>query len=122
MKDITSRDEVNHLVTSFYQNVLEEVMLAPVFVATLGADMSNHYERMTDFWEDQILGTFKFDGNPMKVHLELAEKFNLDNDQFDIWLRIFHSTVDEQYVGPNADKAKEQAMNIATVMRVKMNL
>ena len=122
MKDINSREDVYNLVTTFYQNVLEEVMLAPVFIATLGNDMNPHYERMTDFWEDQLLDSFKFDGNPMKVHLEMAHKFNLDNDQFDIWLQLFNMTVDSLYAGPKAEKAKEQATNIATVMRVKMNL
>ena len=95
-------------------------MLAPVFVTTLGADMTDHYERMADFWEDQVLGTSKFEGNPMQVHLELAEKFNLDSDQFDVWLKLFNAAVDGLFAGPNAEKAKLQAANISTVMRVKM--
>ena len=122
MKDISTRPDINLMVSSFYESVLEEVMLAPVFVSTLGADMTSHYERMADFWEDQILGSAKFEGNPMQVHLELAEKFNLDSDQFDVWLRLFNSTVDKLFVGPNAEKAKLQAENISTIMRVKMKL
>ena len=122
MKDISNRPDINLLVSTFYESVLEEVMLAPVFVATLGADMTAHYERMTDFWEDQILGTSKFSGNPMQVHMELAEKFNLDSDQFDTWLRLFNTAVDNLFSGPNAEKAKVQASNISTVMRVKMKI
>ena len=121
-KDLNSREDVQLMVKTFYENVFEDVMLAPIFISSLGNDMAPHYARMTDFWEDQILGTFKFEGNPMKVHMELAERFSFDNDLFDIWLKLFNLNVDSLFVGENADKAKEQAANIATVMRLKMKV
>jgi hemoglobin len=121
-KNLDSREDVQIMVKCFYESVFEDVMLAPIFMASLGEDMAPHYARMTDFWEDQILGTFKFQGNPMKVHIELVERFSFDNDLFDIWLRLFNHNVDSLFVGENADRAKEQAANIATVMRLKIKI
>lgn len=108
------------MVTTFYESVFEDVMLAPIFIKSLGDDLDSHYSRMTDFWEDQILNTFKFEGNPMKVHLELAERFSIDSDLFDIWLNLFNINIDRLFEGENAEKAKEQAASIAMVMRLKM--
>jgi hemoglobin len=121
-KNLDSREDIQLMVKTFYESVFEDVMLAPIFITSLGKDVAPHYARMTDFWEDQILGTFKFEGNPMKVHMELAERFSFDNDLFDIWLRLFNLNVDSLFIGEYADKAKEQAANIATVMRLKMKV
>lgn len=119
-QDLTSRKDIQLMVTTFYESVFEDVMLAPIFIKSLGDDLDSHYSRMTDFWEDQILNTFKFEGNPMKVHLELAERFSIDSDLFDIWLNLFNINIDRLFEGENAEKAKEQAASIAMVMRLKM--
>ncbi|MFT4525681.1 MAG: hemoglobin [Bacteroidia bacterium] len=119
-EDFKSREDVNLMVKTFYESVFEDVMLAPIFITSLGNDLEPHYSRMTDFWEDQVLGTSNFEGNPMKVHMELAERFRIDNDLFDIWLNLFNLNVDSLFEGENAEKAKEQASNIAMVMRLKM--
>ncbi|MFT4681850.1 MAG: hemoglobin [Flavobacteriales bacterium] len=119
-EDFKSREDVNLMVKTFYESVFEDVMLAPIFITSLGDDLEPHYSRMTDFWEDQVLGSFKFEGNPMKVHMELSQHFKMDNDLFDVWLNLFTSTVDNLFEGENADKAKQQAINIATVIRLKM--
>mgnify|MGYP002637718955 CR=1 FL=1 len=119
-EDLKSREDVQLMVRTFYENVFEDVMLAPIFISVLGNNMDAHYSKMADFWEDQIFGSFKFEGNPMKVHIELSERFSIDSDLFDIWLNLFNLNVDQLFVGENAEKAKEQAGNIAMVMRLKM--
>ena len=121
--DIRTREDVELMVSSFYDNVMEDVMLAPIFISTTGIDMIKLHSRMSDFWEDQLFGTSKYDGNPMmKVHIKLSERIAINGDLFDIWLNLFNSTVNSNFEGSRASLAKEQALNIATIMRVKMRM
>ena len=39
---------------------------------------------------------------------------------FKIWLHHFNTTVDELFKGENAEKIKTQALNIATIMQIKI--
>ncbi|MFM9826562.1 hypothetical protein [Flavobacterium sp.] len=44
----------------------------------------------------------------------------LNPELFKIWLHHFFTTVDENFVGKNAEKIKTQALSIATIMQIKI--
>jgi hemoglobin len=56
----------------------------------------------------------------MRVHIDLHQKEPLTQAHFERWLAHFNATVDEMFVGPKAHLAKERALSIATVMRIKI--
>jgi hemoglobin len=68
----------------------------------------------------QLLQEGRYDGNPMKIHLDLHFQEPLTKAHFDRWLAHFNSTVDELFEGPKAHLAKERALSIATVMQIKI--
>jgi hemoglobin len=45
---------------------------------------------------------------------------HLSSELFKIWLRHFDTSVDDLFVGNNAEKIKTNALNIATVLQIKI--
>jgi len=61
-----------------------------------------------------------YTGNPMITHRKLNHVVSLSPDHFNRWLKLFLSTVDENFEGEKAELAKQRAMSIATVMQLKL--
>jgi hemoglobin len=55
----------------------------------------------------------------MKVHQDLHEKSAFKEEHFKQWIFLFKATVDDLFQGDNAEKIKQRATSIATVMTIK---
>lgn len=119
-KDIQSREDLNLLVRSFYDKLLVDDVVGYLFTKVIDLDLEAHFPRLVDFWEVQLLQSGRYEGNPMKVHLDLHQIEKLTKAHFDRWLELFNATVDAHFRGPKAHLAKERALSIATVMQIKI--
>ena len=54
--------------------------------------------------------------------MDVSEKEYLTPELFTIWLHHFNAAVDENFMGTNSEKIKTQALSLATVMQIKINL
>lgn len=115
--DITSRSEIIRLVDTFYDRVRDDDLLGPIFNDIAQVDWAAHLPRMYDFWESILFGQAVFKGNPLAVHLSLAERTPLTSVQFERWLAIFRGTVEQLFEGPLAGEAKARAARIAQVLQ-----
>jgi hemoglobin len=52
--------------------------------------------------------------------LDVNAKEHLTPELFKIWLNHFNNSVDENFKGENAEQIKNQALNIGTIMQVKI--
>lgn len=120
LADITGRDDVENLVHSFYRKVNEDSVLSPFFNDVAHIDWEKHLPRMVDFWENVLFGTGKYDGNPMLVHRQLHQKKALHHSDFEHWVNLFVTTVDELYAGEKAERIKQRARGIATLMEIRV--
>ena len=118
--DITTRLDIELLIKNFYDKLLEDEVVGFLFTETVQLNLQEHLPKLVDFWEDQLIGSHKYSGNPMKVHMNLHLKEPLTKEHFDRWLLNFNQTVDAQFSGPKAHLAKERALSIATVMQIKI--
>jgi hemoglobin len=118
--DIESREDLNLLVRSFYDKLLEDEVVGYLFTEAIDLDLEAHFPRLVDFWEVQLLHSGRYEGNPMKVHLDLHQIEQLTKAHFDRWLELFNATVDAHFAGQKARLAKERALSIATVMQIKI--
>jgi len=75
---------------------------------------------MFDFWENVLFHTGSYSRNPIRVHSDLNMLTPLKREHFEEWLRLWHRTVNELYEGPNAERIKQRASSIATVMQVNI--
>ncbi|MGX1928921.1 group III truncated hemoglobin [Flagellimonas sp. 2504JD4-2] len=116
-KQIETREDVNFLVTKFYEKVRKDVDIGHFFNDII-EDWPEHIEKLTNFWETNLFFVQKYKGNPLMVHAEVDEKKDqtITNEHFGIWLRYWIETIDTNFIGENAEKAKQRARNISVRM------
>ncbi len=120
MKDITTRADLFFLMTTFYQKLLADGRINFIFIEVAKIDLTTHIPIITDFWEQNILGTGSYKNNVLRVHRDLDEQSHLSPEHFLIWLSHFETTIDDYYAGENAEKMKTRALSIANVMKIKL--
>jgi hemoglobin len=74
-KDLENRADVALLVNTFYAKVRAHEALGPIFNKSIH-NWDEHLSRLTDFWETNLFFVRNYKGNPLKVHLEVDQKFN----------------------------------------------
>lgn len=120
-KDIENREDIRVLINTFYDTMLDDPLLGPIFTEVAQIQLSDHLPVLYDFWESVIFHSAKYKGNPMEVHLDLHEKHRLNKTHFDQWLGLFNESVDQLFEGEKATLAKERARSIAILMLMKIN-
>lgn len=116
-KDLQSDDDVILMVNTFYERVRADEILAPIFDDVARVDWETHLPRMYAFWEAVLFGKQGFKGDPLAKHRELALLTPLTSREFGRWVDLFHDTVDDLFLGPIAEGAKQRAERIAVVMQ-----
>jgi hemoglobin len=115
LQDILSRKDIEHLVDSFYGRVETNPVIGSLFS---GIDWVKHKPLMYSFWASMMLGEQTYRGNPFEKHIKLS----LTPQHFSEWLRLFDQTVDENFVGDQAEQIKDRARTIARVWQFKMGI
>jgi hemoglobin len=118
--DIENRDDVKLLVNTFYDKVKKNEMIGYIFNDIAKVNWDYHLPIMYNFWENILFFTGTYTGNPMKMHEKMHRVVNFTADQFNVWLKLFTSTVDELFEGEKAELAKQRAISIATLMQIKL--
>lgn len=109
-KLILTRDEIKILVDSFYDKVKQDSLIGPIFTVEAKVDWDHHLPKLYDFWEDLLLDSEKYNGRPFPPHFKLE----LKQEHFERWIKLFLTTVDENFEGLKAHEAKEKALRIAS--------
>lgn len=118
MKDISSKADIELLIKSFYSNLLNNDDMKHFFQKI---DFEKHLPRMIGFWDFIIFNTPNaYVGSLMPIHEHIHQIFPIEKRHFEIWLLTFEKTVDEYFLGPNAESAKNSALQIGATMRYKI--
>lgn len=115
--EIADRDDVDLLVRRFYQSVIPDDLLGPIFHA-MAVDWSVHIPKLVDFWAGRLLGEPGYIGNPVAAHQPVLDRSPFGDAELERWLELWEETVDELFVGPVADLAKERALGAAGAIRI----
>jgi len=119
-KDIKTRTDIERLVTSFYDKVKVDPVIGHIFTSVFKVKWERHLLLMYDFWDNILFFTGAYSGNPMESHQRLHKIFPLTEEHFNRWVALFMQTVDELFEGDKALLAKQRALSIATVMKIKI--
>jgi hemoglobin len=119
--DIQSRNDIELLVTRFYDKVTRDEIVGFIFNDVMKVNWEKHLPVMYNFWETVLLDAAKYSGNTMGVHFEVNRRIKLEEKHFTRWLQLFTSTVDELFSGKIAELAKKRAGSIASLMQFKMD-
>ena len=115
--DLDCRDNIRQFVQLFYQQLLADAQLAPIFLEVARIDLAEHLPRITDYWCKLLLGQRAYQRHTMSIHRQLHLKRPLHSADFQRWLACFTDTVDRHFAGERAERAKRLAGAIATNMR-----
>lgn len=120
-KDILNRADIEILVNTFYRKVLADKLLGFIFQDVAKVNWNLHLPVMYDFWENVIFYTGSYEGNPLHLHKHLHHITPLGRPHFDRWNKLFVSTVDGLFKGPNSELIKERALNISEIIRLQLD-
>ncbi|MBL7863521.1 MAG: group III truncated hemoglobin [Cyclobacteriaceae bacterium] len=115
MSDITRREDIVFLVDTFYDKVIADDLLSPVFAHV---DWPAHMPTMYSFWASLLLAEQSYRGNPYQKHVSLP----ITARHFRRWLKLFSQTVNQHFEGPKASEAIERAKAIASLFQHRMGL
>lgn len=118
-RDIENREDLLQLMQSFYKKLLADNSINYLFTDVAKIDLAHHFPVLVDFWDAVLFQSGTYQKNAMQPHIALHQKSPLLKHHFEIWLRYFKESVDEQFLGDNAFIIKERATSIATVMQIK---
>jgi len=120
LADITSRTDIEFLLTRFYERAFADDVIGFIFTEVTHLNLDKHMPVIASFWDDMLLGAHNYNGNPIKVHQEIDKLTELNEQQFNRWLFLWQITIDELFAGEKADEAKQRAGNIARIMMAKI--
>ena len=120
-KDIEDREDVKRLVDAFYEKMLKDEVLGHIFTTVVDIDLTAHLLHLYDFWESVLFQVGNYKRDVLEKHLELNHIHHLDESHFNLWLKYFNDTVDELFEGVNATGAKNRALSIAQIIKMKID-
>ena len=120
MRDIESREDLALLVRYFYDEMLQDQTLGPIFTEVARIDLDTHLPHLVEFWHSMLFLTGAYKKNVMNMHFDLHRKTALEKKHFDLWLHYFTRAVKENFSGPRSDLALERATSISLLMQVKI--
>lgn len=120
-KIIENRKDVSLLVRAFYAKVRQDEVLGPIFNGIV-SDWEEHFEKLIDFWENNLFFVDKYRGNPRTAHIEVDRKVGntIESQHFGRWLNMWFETIDENFEGLLADRAKNNARKMSTHLFLKI--
>ena len=120
MKDIQTQTDLCLLVDEFYKKLFADDAINYIFTDVVKIKIEEHLPILVTFWSQVILGTGGYANNLTQIHLDVNARSYLSSALFKIWINHFNTTVNENFGGENAEKIKTQALNLATVLQIKI--
>ena len=120
-QDVDSPEAIDELVECFYARVLEDEVLAPVFIDVAEIDLDRHLPRIKAFWRKMLLGHPDYSDNMVARHVAVHARERFRPEHFERWLSLFRASVDEHFEGPGADRARLLAERIAANLEKRLD-
>ena len=114
--DLDSPEHIRRFVQAFYAQLLNDERLAPIFLDVAQIDLQKHLPLICSYWEKLLLGGTDYRRHTMNIHRAVHSKQPLRKADFERWLQYFRQTVDNNFAGPHAERAKQVAEHVAISM------
>ena len=118
--DLDTPEQITRMVRHFYDKLLADETMAPLFLEVAGVDLREHLPTISLYWQKMLLGDKHYRNNTMAKHRAVNTKAPFSNAHFTTWLRYFVETVDAHFEGPYAEKAQNIARNVIKNLRKQL--
>ena len=68
-RDLDSPEAISDFVESFYNQLLADAELGPIFVDTAQIELEHHLPKIKAFWRKLLLGEIGYNNHMMNIHL-----------------------------------------------------
>lgn len=113
-----TEEMIRELVVTFYDRVLQDPELGPIFHKALSGRWSEHLALMVDFWSSIALRTARYSGKPQAAHFGL----DLTPEMFTRWLALFERTAGEIFAPDAAEFFVIRAQRIADSLQIGLGI
>ncbi len=113
-----TEEMIRHLVETFYDRVIRDPELGPIFHGALSGRWSRHLALMVDFWSSIALRTGRYQGKPQAAHMGM----NLTPELFSRWLALFEQTAMEILEPDVATFFVDRAGRIAESLQIGLGI
>lgn len=111
--DLDTPEAIHAMVQSFYDRLLNDPLMRPVFVDTAGINLAHHIPTIEAYWRKMLLGEKgAYTRNMVAKHAAVHARSPLRPEHFERWGEYFHETLDEQFSGPVTERAHRIADRI----------
>lgn len=101
------------MVVALYRELVMDNVLGPIFEDVAEVDWIEHIPQLIDYWCRVLLGDQSYRGTILNAHRHVHNQLAFTGEHFDLWYRLFTSTIDQQWSGSYAETAKGHAAKIA---------
>lgn len=119
-RDLRDRADIETFVQAFYTRLLVDPELAPLFLDVAAIDLDKHVPIICDYWQKLLFGDTSYQRHTMNKHRAIDAKHPFTKRHFALWTHYFIATMDGQFQGPVAEKAKRIALRIAHNMSERL--
>jgi hemoglobin len=114
-RDITTGNDVGVIVGRFYRSLIADPLLGPLF-ERYGVDWPTHIPKLERYWEHVLLGGTGSPVNTIAAHGPVQRATPFGRQLTDRWVELWEETIDDLYVGPVAERAKQRARDVARAL------
>lgn len=107
---------INRIIRAFYERAQQDPEIGPKFAGV--TDWEAHFARITDFWSSVMLGTGRYNGRPLPLHMPLG----LRSAHFARWLTLFEETACEHVSAATVALLMDKARRIASSMNMALEV
>lgn len=120
-KDIGTREELETFLWAFYKKAFADELIGRFFTKVVPLDLDIHVPIIANFWESVVFNKPNYRKNVMEVHQHIHHLSKIKKEHLDRWVKLFTSTLDENFEGSKTELMKQRAKSIATLMDIKLN-
>jgi hemoglobin len=113
-----TEEMIRQLVETFYDRVIRDPELGPIFHGALSGRWSRHLALMVDFWSSIALRTGRYQGKPQAAHMGM----DLTPELFARWLALFEQTAVEILEPDMAAFFVDRAGRIAESLQIGLGI
>lgn len=118
--DLSNRTEIHDLVVDFYREIVNDEDLGYVFVDVAEVDWTLHIPKLIDYWCRVLLGQPGYDGYILRAHEHVNALEAFPPEIFDRWFVMWVESIDRQWEGPIAEKAKHHAAKTMKMLKHRL--
>ncbi|MDN3517144.1 group III truncated hemoglobin [Aquisalimonas lutea] len=117
MPDLDTPERIDAFIDAFYEHVLDDPLLAPVFLDVAAIDVPEHLAVIKGYWRKMLLGHDSYRRNMMARHEAVHGRCGLEARHFERWLALYRAILAARFQGPYARRADTLAVTIAGNMQ-----